>query len=89
MVAGNRASCQGDTPFTLGPGAWGGAKSLIQVCCIYLPIVIIQHTSILSNCGNHTKVSFMDSIGEYFQYVSLSIYGCFMDCVGSIGLLAW
>ena len=31
----------------------------------------------------------MDSIDEYFQYVSLSIYGCFMDCVGSMGLLAW
>ena len=35
----------------------------------------------------------MDSINEYFQYVSLSIYGCFMDCVGFMGLflrrLAW
>ena len=26
---------------------------------------------------------------EIFQNVSLSIYGCFMDCVGSMGLLAW
>ena len=26
-VAGNRASCQGDTPFTLGHGGWRGAKS--------------------------------------------------------------
>ena len=30
----------------------------------------------------------MDSIGEYFQYVSLSIYGCFMDCVGFMGLVS-
>ena len=50
-VAGNRASCQGDTRFTLGhlEAQKVHGSSLIQVCCIYLPIVIIQHSSILSN----------------------------------------
>ena len=58
--------------YSVHPGAWGGAKSLIQVCCIYLPIVIIQHTSILSNCGNHTKV--FQFYGLYWWILSICVF---------------
>ena len=76
--------------YSVHPGAWGGAKSLIQVCCIYLPIVIIQHTSILSNCGNHTKV--FQFYGLYWWILSICVFKhlwMFYGLCWVYGLVAW
>ena len=66
-------------------------SSLIQVCCIYLPIVIIQHSSILSNCGNQFY-------GLYWWILSICVlkhlwmfYGlCWVyGLVGLVSLVGW
>ena len=71
--------------YSVHPGAWGlgeaqkvHGSSLIQVCCIYLPIVIIQHTSTLSNCGNHTRV--FQFYGLYWWLLSIYVFKHLFGC---------
>ena len=80
IVASNRAGCQDDTLFTLGHGEAQKVhgSSLFQVCCIYLPIVIIQHTSTLSNCGNHTRV--FQFYGLYWWILSIYVFEHSFGC---------
>ena len=66
--------------FTLGHGEAQKvhSSSLIQVCCIYLPIVIIQHTSTLSNIRNHTRV--FQFYGLYWWILSMCVFKHLFGC---------
>ena len=97
-VAGNRASCQGDTPFTLGHGGWRGAKSPWlkfnsgvlhisanrHITALFNPIQLWESVlwTLLMNTFNMCPSAFMDVL-----WTVLGLWACWLGEFGWLGCL--